>query len=184
MKKIFVFALSMAMAASVAVAQNDNSVKKPGQEKNTTSGAYIKFDEEKFDFGDIYQGDVVKHTFKFKNTGNAPLIISNVSTTCGCTVPTWPKDPIAPGKSASITAEFNSTGKMGMQHKAITIQSNATNNNAQVAIITNIKEKPAAGSSSTTPSAVNAAAAAKTAPAAPAATAGKEKSKKAKKEKN
>ena len=103
-----------------------------------TSQAEITFEKSTFDFGDIKQGQVVNAVFKFKNTGKEPLILSNVSTTCGCTVPSWPKDPIAPGKSAEISATFNSAGKMGQQNKVITIFSNAKNGQTQVSIVCNV----------------------------------------------
>src|SRR5210317_2099084 len=71
------------------------------------------FEEKSHDFGDLIQGDKVNHTFEFTNTGNQPLIISNVVTTCGCTATKWPKKPVAPGKSGQIKITFNSSGKMG-----------------------------------------------------------------------
>jgi hypothetical protein len=100
--------------------------------------AEIVFEKSSFDFGDIKQGEVVNAVFKFKNTGKAPLILSNVATTCGCTVPSWPKEPIPPGKSAEISASFNSAGKMGQQNKVITVFSNAKTSQAQVSIICNV----------------------------------------------
>lgn len=108
----------------------------------STNGAQILFEESVHDFGDITQGQVVTYSFKFKNAGSEPLIISNVLTTCGCTVPTWPKEPIAPGKKGEIAASFNSTGKMGIQNKVITIMSNGTNPQTTVTIKANILPKP------------------------------------------
>ncbi len=105
------------------------------------NGPVMTFAEEKHDFGDINQGDKVKHTFTFENTGNEPLIISNVQVTCGCTASEWPRDPIAPGEEASITILFNSTGKMGRQNKVITIVSNAVNPRNRVTIVTNVLPK-------------------------------------------
>jgi hypothetical protein len=98
----------------------------------------IVFEKTSQEFGDIKQGQVVTAVFKFKNTGKTPVVLSNVQVTCGCTVPTWTKDPIAPGKSAEINATFNSAGKMGMQNKVITIFSNAKNSQTQVSIICNV----------------------------------------------
>lgn len=100
--------------------------------------AEIKFEETMHNFGDIHQGDVVTYIFKFKNTGKAPLIISNVLTQCGCTVPEWPKEPILPGKKGEIKATFNSSGKMGAQNKVVTIQSNASNATTTVTIVANV----------------------------------------------
>ncbi|MEM6522780.1 MAG: DUF1573 domain-containing protein [Bacteroidota bacterium] len=105
------------------------------------NGAVITFEEDKFDFGDIYQGDKVEHIFKFENTGNEALIITNVQTTCGCTAPNWPRDPVPPGQESELKVVFNSAGKMGRQNKIITIVSNATNPMARVSIVTNVLPK-------------------------------------------
>ena len=106
----------------------------------TAAKAIITFEKSTHDFGDITQGDVVNHVFKFKNTGTAPLIISDVQVTCGCTVPTKPKEPILPGKTGEIGATFNSGGKMGKQNKTITVISNAANTEERVTIICNVQE--------------------------------------------
>lgn len=71
----------------------------------------IKFDQDTYDWGKVMDGDKVTHVFKFKNTGSEPLIISNAKGSCGCTVPEWPKDAIAPGKSGEIKVVFDSKGK-------------------------------------------------------------------------
>ena len=141
MKKVIVLALSlMAVSATGAMAQS-KAPAKAAQENAVTNGAVISFEEEKFDFGDITQGDVVEHVFKFKNTGNQPLVLSNVATTCGCTATDWPRDPIMPGKSGTIKAQFNSAGKLYQQNKVITVYSNATNGESRVSIVTNILPK-------------------------------------------
>lgn len=85
----------------------------------------LKFDIETYDFGTIKQGDKVTHDFDFVNTGKEPLVITQASGSCGCTVPLWPKEPITKGSKATIHVEFNSTGKMGMQDKTVTITSNS-----------------------------------------------------------
>lgn len=104
-------------------------------------GPHIKFDVPSYDFGDIEQGEKVAYTFEFTNDGDAPVIISNVMTTCGCTASSWPREPIAPGQSSKIDVTFNSAGKIGHQNKVITIMSNATNNPERVKIVTNILPK-------------------------------------------
>jgi hypothetical protein len=101
-------------------------------------GAYFKFEEDTYDFGDIQQGKKVEHTFNFKNTGNQPLVISNIITTCGCTAPTWPKDPVLPGKKGEIKVIFNSVGKIGKQNKIITILSNSANGRDRITIQANV----------------------------------------------
>lgn len=110
----------------------------PAVFEEPVNGPKISFKESSFDFGEIKQGDVVEHVFVFENSGNEPLILTDVRTTCGCTVPKWPKEPLAPGNSASITVQFNSRGKIGMQNKVITILSNSTSQQDRVMIKTNI----------------------------------------------
>ncbi|MBL6445535.1 DUF1573 domain-containing protein [Fulvivirga sp. 29W222] len=110
-----------------------------------TNAPVMTFEETKFDFGDIHQGDRVEHVFTFENTGNEPLIITNVQVTCGCTASDWPRDPIAPGQESSMTIKFNSTGKLGMQNKVITIVSNAANPNNRLTITTNVLPKKESG---------------------------------------
>lgn len=85
----------------------------------------VQFDTTQFSFGTIKEGDVVKHAYHFKNTGDNPLMIANAIASCGCTVPSYPKEPIAPGKEGDIVVEFNSHGKSGHQHKNVMIYSNA-----------------------------------------------------------
>jgi hypothetical protein len=102
------------------------------------SGPVITFKENSKDFGDITQGQQVAHTFVLTNTGKQPLIISNVAATCGCTVPSWPKEPVAPGKSAEIKVSFNSTGKVGKQNSVVRIYSNASEPIEKVSLISNV----------------------------------------------
>ncbi|MEJ8844843.1 DUF1573 domain-containing protein [Lacibacter sp. H375] len=75
-------------------------------------------------FGKVTDGEKVMITFHFKNTGTKPLIISNVQASCGCTVPSKPEEPIAPGAEGKITAEFNSEGRVGKASKNITVTAN------------------------------------------------------------
>jgi hypothetical protein len=105
------------------------------------SGPIITFTENSFDFGDIIQGDTVKHIFKFKNTGTAPLILSEVITTCGCTAPKWTNKPILPGKEGQIDITYNSAGKEGLQNKVITVLSNSVNTPVRVSIRVNVLPK-------------------------------------------
>ena len=113
------------------------------QESNVeqTPGPYMTFEEESYDFGDINQGDKVEYVFNFENTGDAPLIITNIKVTCGCTATDWTRDPIPPGEKSSITVKFNSTGKLNKQNKVITIVSNASNPIPQVKIVANVLPK-------------------------------------------
>lgn len=116
-----------------------------GADSAAVNGAKITFQEASFEFGEITQGDKVSHVFTYENTGNEPLIISNVRTTCGCTATNWNREPLAPGQSAELTVNFNSIGKMGMQNKVVTILSNATNSAERIKITANVLKKPAEG---------------------------------------
>ena len=135
MKKTLLLALSLTAAAYTAQAQAMKSAA-----AGPVAGPAITFEEVKYDFGSVAQGGMVDHTFKFKNTGNAPLVISNIGVSCGCTTPEWTKAPVMPGKTGSITAHFNSTGKIGMQNKVLTIESNAAAGSTTVALVGEVKE--------------------------------------------
>lgn len=91
---------------------------------DTINVAKMSFEEETFNFGEVKEGAIVKHTYNFTNTGKVPLVISDASSTCGCTVPTWPKAPIAPGETGEISVEFNTQNKHREQKKPIIITAN------------------------------------------------------------
>jgi uncharacterized protein (DUF58 family) len=95
------------------------------------SGAKIEFDKEVHDYGNIKYGANGQCTFEFKNTGNAPLIISKATGSCGCTVPSWPKEPIAPGAKGEISVKYD-TKRPGPITKSVTITSNAANEPSKV----------------------------------------------------
>jgi hypothetical protein len=106
-------------------------------------GAQIAWDKSNYDFGDIRQGEKVEYTFRFHNTGDEPLMITNVTTQCGCTASKgWPRDPIQPGSRGEITLVFDSSGKFGRVNKVATVMSNAVNKEGtQVLLSGNILEK-------------------------------------------
>ncbi len=95
----------------------------------------MKFERETHDFGKIKSGESVHYDFKFTNTGKSPLIITNATATCGCTRPEYPKTPVAPGASEVIKVTFNSTGKMGLQDKQITVTANTNPAETRVHLI-------------------------------------------------
>jgi Protein of unknown function (DUF1573) len=134
MKKYFFIVVLLGLGIQ-GIAQSTSAAK--------VNGPVITFEKKTHEFGDIMQGDKVEETFKFTNTGNEPLIITNVQVTCGCTTPKgWPRDPIAPGGKAEITVGFNSAGKDGRQNKVVTIVSNATNaDGSQISFTANVLAK-------------------------------------------
>lgn len=104
-------------AVTATAADPNSAMAAPGQDAvaatpvPTGPTTSIKFDQDSYDWGKVMDGEKVTHTFKFKNTGKEPLIISNAKGSCGCTVPEWPKDAIAPGGSGEIKVIFDSKGK-------------------------------------------------------------------------
>ena len=143
MKKIFVLILA---AASFAACQQSKSSETTDSNVNAVpviaaaDAGVISFESGMYNFGKINQGDKVKHEFKFKNTGKSPLIITDATATCGCTIPEIPKAPVQPGESAVINVVFNSAGKMGMQDKIVTITSNGNPSTTEVHLIGEVKE--------------------------------------------
>ena len=102
------------------------SMRKGGGSTIVPAGAFPKFtfEQEEHNFRQIRDGDIVSHTFRFTNSGEAPLIISKATAACGCTVPQWPKQPIPVGGSGEIQVQFDSSNKPGMQNKVVTITAN------------------------------------------------------------
>ncbi|MCY4780184.1 DUF1573 domain-containing protein [Sphingobacterium sp. UT-1RO-CII-1] len=88
----------------------------------------LEFVESVFDFGEIKEGEVVEHMYIFENKGTAPIILSQVSASCGCTTPSYTQTPILPGKQGEVKVVFDSNGQVGKQQKIITVVSNAENN--------------------------------------------------------
>ncbi len=101
----------------------------------------ISYNETEFDFGEIEEGEKITHEFSFKNTGSEPLVISKAVGSCGCTVPDWPREPIAAGESAVIKVQYDSRGKGKTraeggkaENKRVTITANTDPANTYLAI--------------------------------------------------
>lgn len=88
------------------------------------SAAVLKFDSDTYDFGDLPTAAKVDHYVRFTNTGKSPLIIKNAVGSCGCTVPVWPKEPIAPGASDSMKITYDAGSQKGKQQKTVTLTTN------------------------------------------------------------
>ena len=101
---------------------------------DTSALAKFFFDETTFNFDTIYEGDIVEHNFRFKNTGKTSLLINDVRSPCGCTVPTWPKEAIPPGEEGEIFVKFNSQGKPGRQTKGVTLFANTYPNKTMLRV--------------------------------------------------
>lgn len=110
---------------------------------NASSGAELTVDKTVHDYGTIEQGAQGECVFVISNTGSEPLIISECKGSCSCTVPDWPREPIAPGKSAQIVVKYD-TNRVGPINKTVRITSNATNSPVTTLTIKgNVIAKPA-----------------------------------------
>lgn len=105
------------------------------------SAAEIKFDKLVHDYGTIYQNEDGATDFYFTNTGNEPLILTNVTSNCGCTVPQWTKEPILPNERGSIKVVYD-TKRTGTINKQISVYSNANNQITHLSIKGNVLQKP------------------------------------------
>ncbi|SDM09942.1 Protein of unknown function [Daejeonella rubra] len=143
MRKIF---LSIACLVVLAACNNQKTVESTADSKETSEIAAVdtsnapafKFEKEVYDFGEIKEGEKVTYDFKFKNIGNSPLIISSATATCGCTIPEYPKEPVAPGAEGVIRVVFNSAGKPGMQNKIVSITANTIPSLTELNILGNV----------------------------------------------
>lgn len=97
-----------------------------GQAKVGASQSEITFEKLEHDYGKVEQGGDGVTQFRYKNTGNVPLVLSKVRSSCGCTIPSWSKEPLMPGQSGVITVKYN-TNTVGAISKSITVESNAVN---------------------------------------------------------
>lgn len=125
MKKFILF-ISVLSVFSITYAQDLAIATEP--DKSVTSSAVLSFTSESYDFGTIKQSVPVSHKFTFTNTGNAPLVINKVSTSCGCAVSEYPKEAIMPNNQAEIVVTYNASNK-GAFNKSATVSSNATKEN-------------------------------------------------------
>ncbi|QNJ96664.1 DUF1573 domain-containing protein [Constantimarinum furrinae] len=128
-KSILILAV---LSAFIFTSCKDNAADKVNEEnvaaaadRDAKAGDYpvMTFAETEFDFGTIDQGTAVEHIFKFTNTGNAPLVIVDAKSSCGCTVPEYTKAPVAPGEEGELLVKFNGSGKNQVS-KTVTITAN------------------------------------------------------------
>lgn len=132
MKKFFRIALLVCLAMAMFSCKNDVNKKLSGDLVTNPKSAQspsdkkpvLTFDKNEFDFGKIIQGEVVSYTFHFANTGNAPLLITGVEKSCGCTASDYPREPIQPGESGEIKITYDSKGHNGFQSKVLVVKSN------------------------------------------------------------
>ncbi|HEY0046421.1 MAG TPA: DUF1573 domain-containing protein [Flavobacterium sp.] len=144
MKKIVMLAMLTFLGVNVANAQTSKSSKKATAkvEAPKVQGAGIVFESETVDYGTIARNSDGKREFVFTNNGTSPLIITNATGSCGCTVPTWPKEPIAPGAKAVIGVKY-ATDRVGPFSKTVTLTTNAVEPTKVLTIKGNVLPDPA-----------------------------------------
>jgi hypothetical protein len=134
MKKLFLLMLLSVLSTAIFAQTDDEAVAKKGKGKGKKKEIImedtlpkvpvIQFNSMVYDYGTIYKKDDGVCKFEFRNTGKADLQLTNVSSSCGCTVPEWPKDPISPGKTSFIKVSYN-TSSVGPINKKVFVDSNA-----------------------------------------------------------
>jgi hypothetical protein len=137
----FIFLVPLVIFASCGSSDAPQDVESLRQEgsKNLTS---IQWIDSVRNFGNITEGQKLALSFRFKNTGDKPLVIQSVEPACGCTVADYPKQPLKPGEEGEITGEFNSDGRVGQQHKEITVTTNTAERTQNVIFEVNVLAKP------------------------------------------
>lgn len=163
MKNVLLFAFAALLSFASCNSEKDSDIRQQAKESltnktvvepgaqgmlaaetaNSQSGptTSIEFETKRFDFGTVTSGDKVKKKFKFTNTGNEPLIISDVKTSCGCTASDYPKEPVAPGETAEIEAVFDTAGKSGAQTKNVTVMANTSPSSNVLILEGNVEKK-------------------------------------------
>jgi hypothetical protein len=126
MKKVMLALAIAAFSATGAMAQNAAPQQEQVKQMDKNAPKFSFIGGETYDFGNVNDQKDVEHIFQFKNVGKTPLIITNASASCGCTVPEWPKEPVMPGKIGQLKVTFHTAGKSGPIQKSIYIISNAT----------------------------------------------------------
>lgn len=148
MKRIFsalFFLLSFSLVATAQSTEKKVETKEASQERTQVAtdkvGPKLEFETETVDFGTIAQDSEPFRTIKIKNVGDEPLLITNARGSCGCTVPTVPKKPIAPGESAEMKVRYD-TKRLGAINKTVTLTTNEKNAMKTIRVVGKIQPKP------------------------------------------
>ena len=163
MKKVFITLLCLSISAAAANAQDKKNATPapaptpapaaaPQAPAPDPDAGEFKFKEgDTHDFGEVPEGPLAEYDFEFKNTGKKPILIQDAHGSCGCTVPTWPHEPILPKEKAVIHVAYTTNGRPGPIMKEVTINSNAKQQPMVLHIRGTVKPKPAAPTPAPTP---------------------------------
>ena len=137
----YAFSVNQGNVVEQAIVVPPKEVKPITPQHNHGPTTTMTFKETIHDFGTVKEGTKVKHTFVFQNTGTEPLLITNAQGSCGCTVPQWPRTPIAPGAKSEITVEFNSNKKSGKRNQQVTITANTEPHTTHIRLVGEVTPK-------------------------------------------
>ena len=153
MKKVFITLLCLSIGAAAANAQDKKAATPapqptpvPAQQTQAPApdpdAGEFKFKEETHDYGEVPEGPLAEYDFEFKNTGKKPIVIQEAHGSCGCTVPSWPHEPILPKEKGVIHVAYTTNGRPGPIMKDVTINSNAKQQPMVLHIRGTVKAKP------------------------------------------
>jgi len=143
MKKTLKYMTAALAITGILIASCGRSTRSAGNTtaSDTTGTAFIKFTETEHDFGKVKSGERIGCFFNYENTGDADLVVTSASASCGCTVPKYDRKPVPPGGKGTLEVVFDTSGREGMQTKTIVIQSNAENNLVILRIIAEVVDE-------------------------------------------
>jgi hypothetical protein len=139
--KSILFSVAIVAFASCGTADSSTDIeaaRDAGSKQLTT----VQWIDSVLNYGKIVEGQKLAVSFRFKNTGDKPLVIESVRPACGCTVADYPKQPLKPGEEGEITGEFNSEGREGQQHKEITVTTNTPGHTQNLIFEVNVAGRP------------------------------------------
>jgi hypothetical protein len=119
------FLSGMIFSCNIRSSKNNGDTQTSGASMNFNDSTTVQLIDSVYNFGTVSDGEKVEYSYRFRNTGKNPLIISSAVASCGCTVPEKPEEPIKPGETGFLKVVFNSKGRVGEVHKEITVTSNA-----------------------------------------------------------
>lgn len=147
MKRIFFLSFFLSICFLASAQETEKKIveavdlKKVENQAKNVEGAFMHFKSTKVDFGTIEQDSDPYRTISFTNTGSEPLLITNAKGSCGCTVPTYPKEAIAPGESGEIKIRY-ATNRLGGINKTVTITTNSSQGPIKLSVVGKVLKKP------------------------------------------
>ena len=143
MRYVTVVLLAVILMAGCQSNEKKETASNTGVPRDSTQLTTVEWLDSAKDFGKIQEGQKLEVAFRFRNTGNKPLVIERVQPSCGCTVAEQPKEPIPPGQEGEIKASFNSEGRVGTNHKTLFVYANMKDAHTHpLEFIVQVEKKP------------------------------------------